>query len=63
LRQLGRAVKHEKIYLRAYHGAAEARASMDRYLAFFNAERPHSSLDRQLPNEAYFNNRRRAAAA
>ena len=34
----------------------EARASIGRYIDhFYNARRPHSSLDRQTPDEAYFN--------
>ena len=33
----------------------EARASIGRYIdAFYNARRPHSSLDRRTPDEAYF---------
>ena len=34
---------------------SEARASLSRYIdGFCNARRPHSSLDRQTPDEAYF---------
>ena len=33
----------------------EARASIGRYIdGFYNARRPHSSLDRRTPDEAYF---------
>ncbi|MFN7257919.1 MAG: IS3 family transposase, partial [bacterium] len=32
----------------------EARASLGRYIeGFYNTRRPHSSLDRQTPDEAY----------
>ena len=31
-----------------------ARASIGRYLEFYNRRRPHSSLDRRTPDEAYF---------
>jgi transposase InsO family protein len=41
-------------YLRAYESVSEARVSIGRYLAFYNMKRPHSSLDRQTPDEAYF---------
>jgi putative transposase len=61
--RLWRPVKYEEVYLRAYDSVAEARAWIGRYLAFFNEKRPHSSRDRQTPDEAYFNNRPRAAAA
>jgi transposase InsO family protein len=42
-------------YLRAYDSVAEARTSLGRYIDFYNRQRPHSSLDRQTPDEAYFN--------
>ena len=53
--RLWRTIKYEEIYLRAYDSVSEARASIGRYLAFYNARRPHSGLDRQTPDEAYFN--------
>jgi putative transposase len=42
--RLWRTIKYEEIYLRAYANVSEARASMGRYLAFYNGRRPHSSL-------------------
>ena len=49
-------IKYEEVYLRAYASVPEARASIGRYIdGFYNARRPHSSLDRQTPDEAYFN--------
>ncbi len=54
--RLWRTIKYEEVYLRAYANVPEARASIARYIdGFYNATRPHSSLDRQTPNEAYFN--------
>jgi putative transposase len=53
--RLWRTIKYEEIYLRAYESVSEARASIGRYLDFYNRRRPHSSLDRQTPDEAYFN--------
>ena len=52
--RLWKSVKYEEVYLKAYDTVAEARASLTRYLDFFNRERPHSSLDRKTPDEAYF---------
>ena len=52
--RLWRSVKYEEVYLKAYDTVAEARASLSRYLDFFNCQRPHSSLDRRTPDEAYF---------
>ena len=45
--RLWRSIKYEEVYLRAYDSVAEARASIGRYLTFYNGRRPHSSLDRQ----------------
>ena len=61
--RLWRSVKYEEVYLKAYDTVAEARASLGRYLDFFNRQRPHSSLDRKTPEEAYFTLRPLVAAA
>jgi putative transposase len=61
--RLWRSVKHEEVYLRAYTSVAEARASLGRYLDFYNELRPHSSLDAQTPDHAYFNHQPLLAAA
>jgi len=54
--RLWRTIKYEEVYLRAYASVPEARASIGRYIdGFYNLRRPHSSLDRQTPDEAYFN--------
>ena len=53
--RLWRSVKYEEVYLRAYDSVAEARASLGRYLTFYNTRRPHSSLDARTPDHAYFN--------
>jgi putative transposase len=52
--RLWRSVKYEEVYLRAYDTASEARASIGRYLDFYNRRRPHSSLDGSTPDHAYF---------
>src|SRR5271154_1859693 len=61
--RLWKSVKYEEVKLKAYDTVAEARASLSRYLDFFNRQRPHSSLDRKTPDEAYFTPRPFAAAA
>jgi putative transposase len=53
--RLWRSVKYEEVYLRAYDSVSEARASIGRYLDFYNGRRPHSSLDGKTPDQAYFN--------
>jgi len=52
--RLWRSVKYEEVYLRAYDSVSEARTSIGRYLDFYNARRPHSSLDGMTPDQAYF---------
>ncbi|MGY6246835.1 IS3 family transposase [Bosea thiooxidans] len=53
--RLWKSVKYEEVYLRAYASVSEARASIGRYLDFFNTRRPHQGLGRQTPDQAYFN--------
>src|SRR6185312_15874763 len=52
--RLWRTIKYEEVYLRAYDSVSDARASIGRYLDFYNARRPHSSLDGATPDQAYF---------
>ena len=61
--RLWRSVKHEEVYLRAYDSVGEARASIGRYLGFYNRKRPHSSLDARTPDHAYFHHLPQVAAA
>ena len=46
-------IKYEEVYLRAYDGVEEARQSIGRYIAFYNARRPHAALDVRTPDQAY----------
>ena len=48
--RLWRSIKYEEVYLRAYDSVGEARASLGRYLDFYNGKRPHSSLDARTPD-------------
>ena len=52
--RLWRSVKYERVYLKAYDSVNAARADIAEYLAWYNAHRGHSSLDRLTPDEAYF---------
>ena len=61
--RLWRSVKYKEVYLRAYDTVAEARNSLARYFNFYNSRRPHSSLDRQTPDQAYFTPLPQIAAA
>ena len=48
--RLWRSVKYEEVYLKAYDTVSDARTWIGRYLGFYNSRRPHSSLDRQTPD-------------
>jgi putative transposase len=50
-----RSLKYEEVYLRAYESASEAKHFIGRYIAFYNQQRPHSSLDGRTPDAVYFN--------
>ena len=63
IERLWRSVKYEEVYLRAYDSVGEARASIGRYLDFYNRKRPHSSLDSRTPDLAYFEHLPQVAAA
>ena len=52
--RLWRTIKYEEVYLHAYQSVSQARTSIETYLRFYNARRPHSSLDRNTPDQAYF---------
>ena len=47
--RLWRSLKYEEVYLHVYNGMADARAGIDRYVRFYNDERPHQSLGYQTP--------------
>jgi len=48
-----RTLKYE-VYLRAYETVSAARQSIAKYLAFYNARRPHTANDDLTPDAAYF---------
>ena len=52
--RLWRSVKYERVYLKAYDSVSAARADIAHYLNWYNADRPHSSLERSTPDERYF---------
>ena len=52
--RLWRSVKYEDIYLYAYETPREVKAGLASYFSFYNARRPHQSLDYRTPDEMYF---------
>ena len=53
IERLWKSVKYERVYLHAYDSVTEARPSILQYVDWYNRARPHSSLDRHTPDEAY----------
>jgi putative transposase len=51
--RLWKSIKYERVYLHAYDSVTEARASIMQYVDWYNRSRPHSSLGRKTPDEAY----------
>ena len=52
--RLWRTVKYEEVYLKGYTSPREARQGLATYLAFYNGERVHQSLDNHTPAEIYY---------
>jgi putative transposase len=61
--RLWKTIKYEEVYLHAYDTVSAANESLARYVSFYNGRRPHTALDRQTPDAAYFNRLPLAAAA
>ena len=51
--RLWRTVKYEDVYLRDYETPAEARLGLERYFAYYDHLRRHSSLGRRTPASVY----------
>ena len=56
-----RTVKYEEVYLRAYDNVSDARRHLERYMAFYNSRRGHSSLRERTPDTVYFHQTAMAA--
>jgi putative transposase len=61
--RLWRSVKYEEIYLHAHETVRAVKTALRRYFDFYNARRPHQSLEYRTPDEMYFDpdNRKEAA--
>jgi putative transposase len=63
IERLWRTLKYEKIYLNTYDSGAELFKDLTNWFTHYNEERPHTSLDKQTPNEAYFEGLEKLKAA
>lgn len=53
IERLWRSLKYECVYLNAFDNGRQARQEIAQWLAFYNAQRPHSSFDGLTPDEVY----------
>ena len=53
IERLWRSLKYECIYLNAFETGSETRARIEKWIAYYNAERPHSTHRILTPDEAY----------
>jgi len=53
IERLWRTLKYERIYLKSYETGAELSKDLTNWFTWYNGKRPHSSLDKRTPNEAY----------
>ena len=54
VKRLWRSVKYEDLYLYAYETVSAVKTALARYFSFYNARRPHQSLEYRTPDEMYF---------
>ena len=53
IERLWRSLKYECVYLHAFETGSQANAGIGKWLAYYNAERPHSTHGILTPDEAY----------
>ncbi|WP_408005588.1 IS3 family transposase [Salibaculum griseiflavum] len=53
IERLWRSLKYECVYLRAFETGSQAREGIGRWLAYYNAERPHSTYGILTPDEVH----------
>ena len=53
IERLWRSLKYECVYLHAWEPGSQTRAGINDWMAFYNTERPHSTLGGRTPDEVY----------
>lgn len=64
--RLWRTVKHDEIHLKSYTSQIEAHTNLEKFLRFYNEQRPHSAFgnaDPMTPMQVYRRDRRHALSA
>ena len=63
IERLWRSLKYECVYLHAFETGSELRAGLSRWISYYNARRPHSTLAGRTPDDAYGEGRLERLAA
>jgi putative transposase len=53
IERLWRSLKYECAYLNAFETGSELRAGLNRWISYYNGQRPHSRLGGRTPDETY----------
>ena len=54
IERLWRSLKYEEVYLKAYDSVAQAEQGIGNWMAFYNQDRRHASLNRMTPDQVYY---------
>jgi len=54
IERLWRSLKYEEVYLKAYDTVAQAEQGIGNWIAFYNQDRRHASLNRMTPDQVYY---------
>jgi putative transposase len=63
IERLWRSLKQEAVYLHEIQDGFQAERVIENWMDFYNAERPHTALDKQTPDAAYFDTNKMKKAA
>ncbi len=63
IERLWRSLKQEAVYLHEIADGFQARKIISDWIGFYNAERPHTALDKRTPDQAFFAGEKEKAAA
>ena len=53
IERLWRSLKYECVFLNAFETGSEARSGIGCWIAYYNADRPHSAFGGRTPHEVY----------
>ena len=63
IERLWRSLKQEAVYLHELQDGFQAKRVIKDWIRFYNTERPHTALDKRIPDDAFFDTERSQKAA